>query len=75
MEMKSKQQNKICGLSKNRIYGFLLPNTYNSPYFFKIVCPKNLLPLPKIFPFWVVPNHIIMIQNQQEFKIQNYNAP
>jgi hypothetical protein len=39
------------------------------------VCPNFFPPLPKIFPLWVVPNHIIMIQNQQEFKIQNYNAP
>ncbi len=30
---------------------------------------KNLPPLPQIFPIWVVPNHIVMIQNPQEFKI------
>jgi hypothetical protein len=29
---------------------------------------------PQIFPLRVVPSPI-MIQNQQEFKIQNYNAP
>jgi hypothetical protein len=32
MEMKRKQQNKICGLSKNKIYGFLLQSTYNFPH-------------------------------------------
>ncbi len=35
----------------------------------------NHPPLPHIFIFWVIPSHIIMIQNQQEFKIQNYNVP
>jgi hypothetical protein len=32
-------------------------------------------PLPQIFPLWAVPSHIIMIQNQQEIKIENYNVP
>ncbi len=54
---------------------FFYQNIYSYFYFFKTVCPNFFPPLPKIFPLWVVPNHIIMIQNQQEFKIQNYNAP
>jgi hypothetical protein len=37
----------------------LLPQNYVS---------KNNPLLPQIFPFWVVPSHIIIIQNQQKFK-------
>jgi hypothetical protein len=41
----------------------------------KLCVLKNPAPLPQIFFLWVVPSHIIMIQNQQEFKIQCYNVP
>jgi hypothetical protein len=30
---------------------------------------------PRYSPFWAIPSHIIMIENQKKFKIQNYNAP
>jgi hypothetical protein len=56
---------KICGISKQNMC-FLLQSPYNSSHSPKIVSknpPKKSL-LPQIFPLWVVPNHIIMIQNQ-----------
>jgi hypothetical protein len=60
---------------QNRIYGFLLQGSYNSSHSFPKTMCLNFFPLPQIFPLWVVPNHIIMIQIQQKFKIQNFNAP
>jgi hypothetical protein len=38
------------------------------------LCVLYSFMFPQIFPLQVVPSPI-MIQNQQEFKIQNYNAP
>jgi hypothetical protein len=71
--MKRKQQNKICGLSKNNmVFYYKVPTT--SPTLQNYVS-IILSPFPQIFPLWAVLNYIIMIQNQQEFKIQNYNVP
>jgi len=59
---------------QNRIYGFLLqvrttlltiPQNYVS---------KNVS-LFQNLPLWVVPSLFIMIQNQQEFKIQTNKVP
>jgi hypothetical protein len=46
--------------------GSLLAHTFASPCFDRE---------PKARVATIVPSHIIMIQNQQEFKIQNYNVP
>jgi len=71
LKWKLKQQIKFM-IYQNKICGFLLQSPYSFPYFSQ----KNLStnpPFPKSSPFWAIPSHIIMIQNQQEFKIQNYN--
>ncbi len=59
--MKLKQQIKsmVC----------LLQSPYNSSHSSQNYVFKNHPPLPQIFPFRVVPSHIIVIQNKQEFKI------
>jgi hypothetical protein len=67
VEMKSKQQIKFVV--------FQLQNTYNSSHSSPKSVFKNNPCLPPILPLWAIPNHIIMIQNQQKFKIQNYNDP
>ncbi len=36
---------------------------------------KNPHPSSQNFPFWAIPNHITMIQKQQEFKIRAHNIP
>jgi hypothetical protein len=73
IEMKSKQQDKICGISKTQSMVFLLQSTYSSFLTPKIVCLRT-----KSFSqnshLWAVPSHINMIQTKQEFKIQTYNV-
>ncbi len=54
---------------QNIIYGFLLqvPTTFLTfPKIVHVKIPSLLLKIS----FWVVPSLFIMIQNQQEFKIQ-----
>ncbi len=61
-------------LCQNIIYGFLLQVPTSLLTFPKIVhvkIPSLLLNLS----FWVVPSLLIMIQNQQEFKIQTNKVP
>jgi hypothetical protein len=48
IDMKSKQQNKIC-VYQNKICGFLLQNTYNYFYPPKTVCLMILFPKTPIF--------------------------
>ncbi len=47
VEMKSKQQNNIYGLSKNIICGFLLPNTYSYFYFLQTMSIRILFFFPR----------------------------
>jgi hypothetical protein len=76
VEMKSNNKIKYVVYPKTKyvVFYYQLPTTL-------LISSKQCVPqkdLPffhQIFPFWVVPSHIIMIQNQQEFKIQNYNVP
>ncbi len=60
---------------QNKICGFLLQSSYNSPHIF----PQNcLFKHPLLFQnlsFWAIPNLLIMIQNQQEFQIQTNKIP
>jgi hypothetical protein len=72
--MKSKQQIKSM-VYQNRIGGFLLQNTYSSYHSSPNCVSKNSYPFSHIFLLWAIPSHIIMIQNQQEFKIQTNNVP
>jgi hypothetical protein len=57
-------QNKICGF---------LQSTYNYFYFPKTTCLR-IQSFSLDLPSLVNPSHIIMIQNQQEFKIQTYSV-
>jgi hypothetical protein len=66
------QQNSMFYGNAIKIYGFLLQSIYNHFYFPKIMYLKSLSLNPLS---WVVQNHIIMIQNQLEFKIQTNNVP
>jgi hypothetical protein len=70
--MKIKTTNKICDISKYVVFYYKIPTT--SLILPKIVCLIILL-FPKSSPFWAIPSHIIMIENEQEFNIQNYNVP
>jgi len=73
--LKWNQNNKIkFVVYQNKIYGFPLQNTYSYFYSPKIMSMNAFL-FPKTFFFWEVPSHIIVIQNQQEFKFQTYNVP
>ncbi len=73
VEMKIKTINKICGISKQNLW-FSTTNTYSSSYSSQYCVSKNVS-LFQNLPFWVVPNLLIMIQNQQEFKIQINKIP
>jgi len=61
-------------LYQNKIYGFL-PQVPTTPLTLpNIVCIK----IPFFFfnlYFWATPSFLIMIQNQQEFKIQTNKVP
>jgi hypothetical protein len=59
---------------KTKYVVFLLQNTYNYSYFLQTMCLIILHVSPNLLSLGN-PKPIIMIQNQQEFKIQNYNAP
>jgi hypothetical protein len=66
-----KTTNKICGISKTKfvIFYYKVPTT---PLTLPKNCVfKNPLPSSQIYPFWAVPNHIIMVPKTT--KIQNSN--
>ncbi len=66
--MKSKHQDKIYGILKNKICGFLLQSTYNYYLTFKIVCLR-MKSFSQNSHLWAIPSHINMIQNKT--RIQN----
>jgi hypothetical protein len=60
---------------QNKICGFLLQSSYNSFYSLQNYVSKNNHPSFQNSFLWAIPSHIIMVQKQQEFKIQTNNVP
>jgi hypothetical protein len=59
---------------KKKSLVFYYKNTYNYTYFLETMCLRMIF-FPYVSHLWAIPSHIIMIQNQQEFKIQAHNVP
>jgi hypothetical protein len=70
-----KRINKFCNISKHNLWFSTSKYLHLLLLFSQNYVSKNHPSFPHMFPLWTILSHIIMIQNQQEFIIQNYNVP
>jgi hypothetical protein len=64
VENEIKTTNKICNISKQNMWFFIIMYLKLFLLFSQNNVSKNHPPFPQIFPLWAIPSHIIMIQNQ-----------